>query len=353
MWLPRLASVLLVTSLGAGCFSVPVENIVATPDLTARDLPPVDLSSPLDRGIADLSSPGPAPVDAGSNADLKRIVTIGPHGGKVDLLRIGITGDTRPPGCTPLNRVAQDYPTDVINAIADAFAAEELDLVLDLGDHMCVCDPYDFADASAQMSLYLSATQRFGGPWLMTMGNHECSVPQCLPGAVNANYVAYMNALAPVSALPYYSVDIETMKGRVTIVVIADNAWSDEQQKWLGKTLHKADREATYTIVARHHPPGDPTAWGNAAIEHIVRSHKFALFLTGHDHQYTHLPPKSGSGESREAVFGIGGAIQWAPGAFHGYAILEQRPTGELRMSVYNVTTGALVDSWSVGPNPK
>jgi hypothetical protein len=212
---------------------------------------------------------------------------------------------------------------------------------------MYVCNS-DLTDAQTQMGLYMAATKHYSGTWFMTMGNHECSGTPCSPGSSSVNYKAYMAALAPISSKPYYRVDIQTSKGLVSLVVIADNAWDATQSSWLESTLSQTDTQATYTLVARHHPVGDSSVSTNQASEQIVLAHKFALFLTGHSHEYKHTTSNGG----RDVVLGIGGAPLIAGGAFHGYALLEQQASGQLKVSVYDIASNTLVDSWSVGPNP-
>ncbi|MEO9192640.1 MAG: metallophosphoesterase [Polyangia bacterium] len=267
---------------------------------------------------------------------------IGPAGGSVNLLHVGITGDSRPPSCED----TAHYPSAIVTAIAKQFQQQKVDFALDLGDHMYVCND-DLPTATTQMGLYMSAIQSYVGTWFMTMGNHECWKGPCLQGSTNANYVAYMKALAPIASLPYYSFDVTTSKGLVTFVVVADNGWDSAQATWLESTLSTADAKAAYTIVARHHPEGDHTVSTNAASMTIIRAHKFALFLTGHDHLYKHMTTDSG----RDLVFGAGGAPLIAGGAFHGYVILDQEASGDLKLTVYDVATNLVQDTWSVGPN--
>src|SRR5581483_9528742 len=110
----------------------------------------------------------------------------------------------------------------------------------------------------------------------------------------NANYLAFMSALAPISQSPYYSIDVNTSMGLATIVFIADNSWDSAQATWLDQTLATADSKATYTIVVRHHPEGDSSVSTNGDSMTIVRKHKFALFLTGHSHLYKHMTTDNG-----------------------------------------------------------
>jgi hypothetical protein len=267
---------------------------------------------------------------------------VGPTGGTVDLLHFATTGDTRPAACED----TAGYPTPIINSIVDAVQAKQAQFALDLGDHMYVCNN-SLATATDQMNLYTKSTARFSNQWFMTMGNHECYKGPCLPGSANANYVAFMSALSPVSSLPYYSFNIHTRLGLATFVVIADNAWSSTQSAWLDSTLSTADSKATYTIIARHHPEGDTSVSTNAEAMAVVRKHKFALFLTGHNHSYTHQTTDGG----RDVVIGIAGAPLLASGTFNGYAMVDQQANGQLQISVYNVAGNVVRDTFTVGPN--
>jgi hypothetical protein len=267
---------------------------------------------------------------------------VGPNGGNVTFLHFGMTGDTRPPSCED----TAGYPTAVINAIADAFEAQGAQFALDLGDHMYVCNN-SLPTADAQMSLYMTAIARFKATWFMTMGNHECYGGLCAPSSTNANYVSYMKALSPIAKLPYYSFDVGTSKGLARFVIVADNAWDSAQATWLENTLADADGKATYTLVARHHPEGDSSVSTNSASMAIIRKHKFALFLSGHSHLYNHMTTDNG----RDIVLGIGGAPLIAGGAFHGYALVDQQPDGQLKVTVYDLSKPSPVDTWSVGPN--
>jgi predicted phosphodiesterase len=119
------------------------------------------------------------------------------------------------------------------------------------------------------------------------------------------------------------------------------------QSAWLTRTLSDADSRATYTIVARHHPEGDTSIAANASIMQIIRSHKFALLLTGHTHAYTHQTVDQG----RDMVLGNGGAPLISSGTFNGYTVIDQLASGRLQVTVYDVSTHASMDQWSVGPN--
>jgi hypothetical protein len=270
---------------------------------------------------------------------------IGPHGGSVNLLHFAMSGDTRPPSCED----TANYPSAIINAIGDAEKRAGAQFALDLGDHMYVCNNAASA-ATAQMNLFMQGTQHFGGTWFMTEGNHECmgsGSGSCPTGSTNVNFQAFLQALAPISSTPYYSVNVQTSLGLATLVFIADNSWDTTQESWLKSTLAQADQNAKYTLVAKHHPESDSSISSNSTIMQIIRAHKFALLLTGHAHQYQHQTTDSG----RDLILGNGGAPLISTGTFNGYAMVDQLADGRLQVSVYDVADGTKMDEWSVGPN--
>ena len=51
-------------------------------------------------------------------------------------------------------------------------------------------------------------------------------------------------------------------------------------------------------------------------------------------------------------VLGIGGAPLLAAGSdFNGYAMVDQQPSGQLRVTVFNINGNLQRDQWTVGPN--
>ena len=263
------------------------------------------------------------------------------QGGTVNRLHFLITGDTRPPQCG----ATSNYPTAIIRGIADAATSHHAQFAVDMGDHMFVCDGSTSA-ANAQMTKYTNAIARFANPWFMTEGNHECmgtgsNSGHCTSTSQNANYLAYMNALNRTH--PYYKVNIHTSQGLATFVFVADNSWSTAQETWLKSTLTTADANAKYTIVVKHHPSGNTSVAANATITNIINQHKYTLLLTGHIHHYSHPHP-------REIVLGTGGAHLTTTSDYFGYAIVDQKANGNLGVKVYDLNTGAAMDSWSVTP---
>lgn len=270
--------------------------------------------------------------------------TIGQSGGAVDRLWFAFHGDTRPPECDQTNL----YPTEIIQSIFKREAEKQVQFAVDLGDHMYVCNN-SFDEAETQMGLYMSAAALLGRPTFMTMGNHEClNGAICMPGSGDANSTVFLKALAPTSPLPYYSFDVTTRSGLATFVVVADNFWSDTQRQWLEATLAKADTDAKYTIITRHHPI-DNSQLSNRAIWQIIQSHKYSLFLAGHSHSYHHDMALDAS--KRSLRCGCGGApISTYPGAFYGYGTVLQGPDDRLYVTIWDQATDAIQDAFSVAP---
>lgn len=258
------------------------------------------------------------------------------------LLRFGVTGDTRPPNCND----TANYPTAIISGIASALEAQGAQFVVDEGDHMFVCN-YSLATARDQMTLFMNGIKPFTHTWYMAMGNHECT-GTCLLNSTNANYVAFMAALAPISAKPYYSFDVDTRFGRATFVIIADNAWDSAQQAWLQSTLTTADTQAKYTLVFRHHPENDTTLPTNPTIMSIIRAHKFAMFIAGHSHLYKHA---ANVDSGRDLVIGLGGAPLAIGATWNGHAMVEQQADQRLKVTVYDLSGNTVRDTWYASPN--
>jgi hypothetical protein len=290
-------------------------------------------------GLTDDNSP-----DATALPDLSPILSnVGPTGGSVDRLFFAIHGDTRPPDCDQTTM----YPTAIIQNIFTQEQALGVQFTLDLGDHMYVCNGLA-SEAATQMGYYMTASQILNKVTFMTMGNHECAGGGlCPPGAFDANSVAYAKALAPISAVPWYSVDIQTSQGLAVLVIIADNAWNPTQQQWLETTLTRADSAAKYTIVARHHPV-DNTELNNSDIWNIVSAHKYTLFLTGHSHTYRHDTFNDPSG--RTLVLGTGGAPLAGRNDFYGFGTVTQAQNGALTVAIYDQASGNMQDSFNVQP---
>ncbi len=276
--------------------------------------------------------------------------SVGPSGGKVSRLFFAMNGDTRGTDCN----MDQEYPTQVINQIYDQMNAAKVEFAVDLGDHMFVCQNGTQNMADTQMGYYVAATKHLAGKTtFLTLGNHDCvsmtNPNYCAVGGFETvNFRAFMNALAPISSKPYYSVDIQTDAGLARFVFIADNAWSQAQKTWLEQTLGDADKNAKYTIVVRHHPLDNTDMPDFQTISGIVKAHKYTLHLTGHTHEFRQDHWNDGSG--RTFIIGNGGAPLAQNFTWYGYATVEQVANGNLVLTAYDAMTNNPMGSFTVAP---
>ena len=285
----------------------------------------------------------PAPGDLGGGIPVGG--AIGPTGGTVDRIFFGFTGDTRPAQC------GGAYPQATINSIYTQMKTRGVQFALDQGDHMfnCGSGTSAFVGAKQQIGDYVSAASLLGKTVFMTMGNHECTGEAstlCTLSSYggNPNYTAFMDALAPVSAKPYYRVDVMTNSGLAVLLVVADDAWDAAQQTWLTAQLTDADQHAKYTFVSKHHPKGNTDHPEFKQIYDLVTSHKYTLFFTGHSHLY-----KREFGDPRTLVIGCGGA-PLAGGNFFGFGTALQGADDRIYVQIYDQATGNVMDSFDVAP---
>lgn len=332
-------------SLAAGCSSAPfTDDAGANPDFApsaTADLaapPGADLSFPRGADLAglaqsDLSTlPGPDMSSGGGNG------MVGPGGGTVDRLYFAFHGDTRPDNPDD----TANYPTDIITAIYKREAAAGVQFAVDLGDHL---NSTVAMEAQAQMGLYMKAAQSLGKPTFMTMGNHECSIKGFCDNT-DPDQAAYLAALKPISASPYYSIDIKTSSGTATFIFIADNTWDKNQSAWLEATLKKADASSKYTFVMRHHPLG----YAKLSVPDenaIIQAHKYSLLLVSHQHLYSRDPAdKSG----RTVILGCGGASLDPSQQYYGFGTVAQEKDDSLTVSIYDQASNMIQDTFSVSP---
>src|SRR5438445_2105404 len=176
-------------SLLACAAALGATRCIPAPEAARCETPPGDVvdpcADPAPGGGALPGTPDPGEVPAGS---------VGPAGGSVDRLWFATTGDTRPGFCDR----TEDYPSAAIGQIARAMKALRVQLVLDLGDHMYVCNQ-SLAEAKAQMGLYMAGEAQGPEAWWMRMGNDECgnetAPDSCFGGDGTANFTAYMAAM--------------------------------------------------------------------------------------------------------------------------------------------------------------
>ncbi len=288
--------------------------------------PPGDLSLP----------PCTAPSSAGVTS----------AGGTVDRLFFGITGDTRPTAS------GASYPSALqatINNIFTQMGQKGVQFAVDQGDHL---EASNGTEATTQMGNYQTAAGKLGKPIFMTLGNHECSnsynqgTDCSTTCSSDFKCSAFLSALKPASAVPYYRFDVMTGTGLAVFIVVADDAWNATQQAWLTTQLTDADAHAKYTFVSKHHPEGNADQTFFADIEALVRKHKYTLFLTGHSHEYKREP-----GDPRAIVMGLGGAPFDNPNQqYWGYGTIMQCPDDHIYVTVYDQATGNVKDTFNVPP---
>lgn len=259
-------------------------------------------------------------------------------------LRFAIVGDTRP---TNEDDTA-NYPTPVITAIWDDVAREspKPPFAVSTGDYMNASPGGH--EQQPQLDLYLGARARYDGPVYAALGNHECTgstVSNCGDGAadgVTANYAAFLDRMARPLGVDraWYVVHLAAADASWTakVVVVAANAWSDEQARWLDAALAQP---TTYTFVVRHEPHQATAVAGVVASGDVIARHPLTLLITGHVHTYAHYP------EAREVLVGNGGA-PLTSGANYGYAIVFRRPDGAIDLTAYDYQSRAVIDHFAV-----
>jgi Calcineurin-like phosphoesterase len=262
-------------------------------------------------------------------------------GGTVQRLWFGLTGDTRPGDCDD----TAHYPSPAIDQIARSMKALHLQFGLDLGDHMFVCNG-SIDEAKIQMGEYMSAIAQGPQTFWMTMGNHECGHLRewgvCLPGlGPDANFDVYMAALR--RPVPWYSTDVATSQGLARFIFVADDAWCREQAEWLENLLTDSDKNARYTIVARHHPMEGGRSGRHPVVKMILR-HKYSLLLTAHEHTYQHDPDSLGG---RAVIVGVGGGPSESP---PGFATVLQNKDGTLSFVMRDIDGNPVGEPWTVPP---
>ena len=260
-------------------------------------------------------------------------------------LRFAVVGDTRPVNVddTP------NYPVQVITKIWQDVAAVQPATAFSVstGDYM-------FADASglqasSQLDIYLTARGSYPNDVYAAMGNHECNGytnSNCGPGTtagVTPNYTQYLTRMVttPLGFThpwfdAYYAAPDHSWTAKV--VVVAANAWNDEQAAWLEQALSVP---STYTFVVRHEPNSADTAPGVTPSAAIIARHPLTLLIVGHTHTYQH------QASEHEVIIGNGGA-PLSGGVNYGYSIISRRGDGAIELDEHDYMTNAMVDAWAI-----
>jgi hypothetical protein len=304
-------------------------------------------------GSHDLAMRHPGDLAGQPPADLALVPitgSVGTSGGQVSRLFFGVSGDARPTMCNE----TYDYPTGVLNSIYQQMAAANVQFAVDTGDHMFVCQNGAQSDADNQMNLYVSATQLLGAkPTFLTLGNHDCvsmtNPSYCsINGFTTVNFTSFMNALSSISQLPYYSFDVTTSFGLARFVIIADNAWSSDQDTWLNQTLSDAQQNAKYIFVFRHHPLDNTDMPDFQHITQIIQMYRHTAVIVGHTHEMRldHWNDPSG----RTFIVGNAGAPLATNFTWNGYMLVEQLNDTGFSLRFYDASSGNQMNAYMVAP---
>ena len=306
----------------------PVAGACVSPDLDGGDDDPDAGEPDVDAGSTDAGRPDAGPPPG-----------IGPDGGEVPRFIFAVLGDTRPPAS---NDTAH-YPTARVTRIFDEIQAlnPRPQFVVATGDYMFAAPTGN--QGPPQMNLYLGARNHFKGPLFGSLGNHECEggvAGNCAPAAANNNnYKAFLDGIIrPLGkTLPYYEVPFQDTNDRwkAKLLIVACNSWNTAQKTWLQTALA---RRTDYTFVARHEPMGS-TAPCNTDMDALLRASgtRYTMLLVGHVHNYTHT--------GKQLVEGVGGAPLTGSANF-GFATVEQRLDGGVRVRQYDSTTSQVVSTY-------
>jgi hypothetical protein len=340
----HLTALALLALLAIACGDAKPNGTQTTttpPDRPAADagtLPPPgvipDPPAAPDSGVAPIVDAGDddLPADGGfiSLPDAGGPVTY--QGGTVDLVKFSVFGDIRP----AIFEFDNQYPDDIVRDIATQMNATGSQFALGVGDYM-----FSFSKRSVnnQLDKLIAAERPFTKPIFHAMGNHECWGPtgvNCPNYNETPNARLFMSRLFTFSRRPWYDFTVTTSKGDAKFVLIAQNAWNDEQKQWLETTLA---RPSTYTFIVRHQPSGTWTTPGLDECDQIVSAHPYTLLLVGHVHKYEKL-------RANNVMAGNGGAP--LSGGDFGYVYIEQLASGGLKIESRKRGDDSVVETWKV-----
>jgi hypothetical protein len=266
-----------------------------------------------------------------------------PAAGSSDDLVFAITGDTRP--AVPDDTA--NYPTAIIDQIFLDAGSAGAQFVIGTGDYQFTA----FATQAAQLGDYMTARMGYAGPFYPAMGNHECNglaASNCGSGnadGVTTNMSLWMSMfLTPINqSLPYYVENVAASDNSWTakFVIMACNAWTTDQQTWLGSALAVP---TTYTFVVRHEAVEDLSGTPCSASQTAIDANPLTLLIVGHTHEYAH------EGSNKEIINGIGGA-PLDSGTNYGYTLVSRNSDGTLTVGTFDYETGSAIDSFMIDAN--
>lgn len=277
----------------------------------------------------------------------------------------------------------------VAAAARDLMRAEGIGLAVGLGDNI-----YENGPESAHDSEFQDKFERPNAgidvPWLMVLGNHDCS--GLIPGSggdpgrgdrevayATTSRRWYMPARYYRVALPagagaapaaplveFFALDttpVSSYVAQLDSYFRWDGPYMREQRAWLAGAL--ADSRARWKVVLGHHPylnngkHGSAGAYDGFTVGHYtsgihlkklyeeVVCGRADLILSGHDHTLQVLEPSARTGGTRQVVCGaasktgdgkahFGLPAAWQDFSRHGFMVLKAAPTG-LSIDAYTV----------------
>ncbi|MFC6066100.1 metallophosphoesterase [Streptomyces ochraceiscleroticus] len=278
----------------------------------------------------------------------------------------------------------------VAAAARDLMASEQIGLAVGLGDNIYENGPESAHDSEFQ-DKFEKPNTGIDVPWLMVLGNHDCS--GLIPGsggdpARGDREVAYATT-SKRWYMPsrYYSVALPAGSGAhgsgdplveffaldttpVSSYVVQtdpyfhwDGPYMREQRAWLDGALKES--RAQWKIVLGHHPylnngeHGSAGSYDGFTVGHYtsgvhlkelyeeVVCGRADLILSGHDHTLQVLEPSARTGGTRQVVCGaasktgdgkahFGLPAAWQDFASHGFMVLKVSPKG-LTIDAYTV----------------
>ncbi|SOE09926.1 Calcineurin-like phosphoesterase [Streptomyces sp. 2323.1] len=311
--------------------------------------------------LAVLPSPAQSPASAAARRGAPGAFPFPEHPNGKGEFAILVTGDAG---------TGDEAQYAVAAAARDVCRAERVGLAVGLGDNIYENGPESDDDSEFQ-DKFEKPNSGIDVPWLMVLGNHDCS--GLIPGSGGApsrgdREVAYA-ATSRRWYMPsrYYSVPLPAADPLVEFFAIDTIPWSSyvaqidphyrwdgpymrEQRSWLDGAL-RASR-ARWKVVIGHHPYLNNGKHGSAGsydgfeignytsgvhlkdmYDNVVAG-RADLILSGHDHTLQILEPTARTGGTRQVVCGasaktedgkahFGNPAAWQNFSDHGFMLLK------------------------------
>ncbi|MFE5594578.1 metallophosphoesterase [Streptomyces sp. NPDC056549] len=283
-------------------------------------------------------------------------------------------------------------------------AAEDVRLAVGLGDNIYENGPESDHD-SEFATKFEQPNTGIDVPWLMVLGNHDCSgiIPGSGGDPSRGDREVDYAATSPRWYMPsrYYSVTVPAVPGGTTPLVeffaldtnpVAstvtqtdpyykwDGPYMREQRRWLDDALSRS--QESWKVVLGHHPYLNNGQHGNAGrydgflVGHYTRGihlkelyeevvcGRADLILSGHDHTLQVLEPTTASRGTRQIVCGAAGKTgdgrahgstpaRWQDFSQHGFMIAkvtEERVTLNAYTVDVNTARATLAHTSSIRP---